>query len=209
MASASFTWTRMRTSRWRENIVINAKMPAARRVQCHRDRARASRHRGSIFCHHGRRASRRKRSRSAAMKRARILGARRYAREGGDGRRITARNFSISSLPRRWWTMRRRRSTTSSRMARTTSDGIVTANEADRRALPRRGGFSDGLLECLDALHRWRRVWFRRGDRDFDGQTARARPDGAGGIDDLQVSDARHRARSSSRRWEFFLRCAW
>ncbi len=73
------------------------------------------------------------------------------------------------------------------------SDAIVTADADSRRAVPQRGGFSDGLLERQHAVHGRRGVRVRRGDRHQHGQTPRARSDGTGGIDHVQIRHPGHR----------------
>ncbi len=62
-----------------------------------------------------------------------------------------------------------------------------------RETIPERSGFGDGLLERLDAVHRRRRIRHGRGNRHQHRQNRRARPDGPGGIDQLQVDRLRYR----------------
>ena len=56
-----------------------------------------------------------------------------------------------------------------------------------RGGVPARRRLGVRLPQRLDALHRWRGVRDGRGNRDFDRQAPRARADGAGGTDDLQI----------------------
>ena len=60
-------------------------------------------------------------------------------------------------------------------------------------AVPERSGFGHGLLERLDAVYRRRRIRHGRGNRHQHRQDRRARPDGPGGIDQLQVDRPRQR----------------
>ena len=69
-----------------------------------------------------------------------------------------------------------------------------------RRAFPQRGGQRDGLLERQHAVHGWRGVRFRRGNRHQHGQAPRPRPDGVGGTDDVQIRHSRQRAGARVRR---------
>ena len=64
----------------------------------------------------------------------------------------------------------------------------------DRRGIPESRRLRHRLLECLDAFHGWRGVRFRRGDRHLDRQAARPRPHGARGADHVQIPHPRHRA---------------
>ena len=73
------------------------------------------------------------------------------------------------------------------------SDAIVTADAARAEAFPQRGGFRDGVLERQHAVHGRRGVRLRRGNRHQHGQTPRPRPDGVGGIDDVQIRHPRQR----------------
>ena len=73
------------------------------------------------------------------------------------------------------------------------SDSIVTRDEGAREAVSGRSGFGRRLLERLDALHGRGRVRHGRRDRDQHGQDRRARPDGPGGVDQLQVDRDRQR----------------
>ena len=63
----------------------------------------------------------------------------------------------------------------------------------DGGAIPSRGRFGDRLLERFHPLHRWRRIWLRRGDRNQHRQTTRPRSNGSGRANDLQIRYPRHR----------------
>ena len=68
------------------------------------------------------------------------------------------------------------------------------ARRGARPAVPGRSGFRGGLLERLHPLHRWRRIRHGRRNWHQHRQNRRARPDGVGGIDHLQVARLRQRA---------------
>ena len=74
------------------------------------------------------------------------------------------------------------------------SDSIVTRDEGRARQFLARSGFGGGVLERLDPLHRRRRIRHGRGNRHQHRQDRRARPDGPGGIDQLQMDRHRQRA---------------
>jgi glutamate-5-semialdehyde dehydrogenase len=67
------------------------------------------------------------------------------------------------------------------------------ARRGDGRAVSQRSRFRDRLLECLDSLHRRRRIRFWGRDWYQHRQTSCPRPNGPRGIDDLQIRHPRHR----------------
>ena len=77
-------------------------------------------------------------------------------------------------------------------------DGVKQAIDhinhyGSRAAVPGRSGFRSGLLERLHAVHRRRRIRHGRGNRHQHRQNRRARPDGPGRIDQLQMDWHRDR----------------
>ena len=105
---------------------------------------------------------------------------------------IGRRNFSISFSPCGWSIRLTKPSRTSDDLVRITAIASSRATNR-RRSVPSRSRFRDCLLERFHPLHRWRRIWLRRGDRDQHRQAARPRTDGSGRADDLQIRDPRHR----------------